>query len=371
MKIKPFKLERYFDKYEFKAQYLLSSSDCDGYSLEYVVSCADDEERKLWDNLKLGYTESQGSPLLRSVIAKQYQNIRADEVLVLSPGEANFILMNVDLNPGDHVICMSPAYQSLYQVASDIGCNVSLWTPENESWHYNPDDLQKLVRNDTKMIIVNFPHNPTGFLPNRSEVERIVSIARKNGILIFSDEMYFRMAQNSENEIPAFCDLYENAVSLWGMAKSFGLAGLRIGWIATKNASVLKAMLHFKDYLTICNNSMSEVLSMIALNHQEKFIEPNVEKIRRNISLFDGFQRRHHELFDFTKPIAGSTAFIKLKIGESALEYCERMVSKSGIMMLPSEMFEYGNSHARIGFGRENMHESLDRWENYLLSDRY
>src|SRR4051812_27592942 len=99
MKIQPFKLERYFDKYEFKTQYLLSSSDCDGYSLEYVLECADSSERELWDTLKLGYTESQGSPMLRKTIAKQYRNIDESEVLVLSPGEANFILMNVALNP--------------------------------------------------------------------------------------------------------------------------------------------------------------------------------------------------------------------------------------------------------------------------------
>jgi aspartate/methionine/tyrosine aminotransferase len=218
MKIQPFKLERYFDKYEFTTQYLLSSSDCDGYSLDYVLSCPDPSEKKLWDNLKLGYTESQGNPLLRKVIAKQYQTISANDVLVLSPGEANFILMNVVLNAGDHVICMSPAYQSLYQVAIDIGCTVSFWKPENGSWHYNPDDLQKLVQDNTRLIIVNFPHNPTGFFPTRDEVDHIVRVAAKNNIILFSDEMYSHMAQEPDAEIPSLCDLYENAVSLWGMA---------------------------------------------------------------------------------------------------------------------------------------------------------
>ncbi len=375
MKIQPFKLERYFDKYEFKTQYLLSSSDCDGYSLDYVVSCADGDERKLWDNLKLGYTESQGSPLLRKVIGKQYKNINEHEVLVLSPGEANFILMNVVLEPGDHVICMSPAYQSLYQVALDIGATVSFWTPENdgslrshEGWHYNPKGLEALVRENTKLIIVNFPHNPTGFLPTRAEVDQIVAIAKKNNIVLFSDEMYSRMAQNPADDIPSLCDVYPNAISLWGMAKSFGLAGLRIGWIATKNTEILKAMLSFKDYLTICNNSMSEVLTMIALNHQEKFIAPNVAKIKRNIAAFEEFAKKHQNLIEFRKPVAGSTSFIRLKVHENALDYCERMVKESGIMLLPSEMFDYGISHARIGLGRENMPEVLERWDGYIRS---
>ncbi|HWA33629.1 MAG TPA: aminotransferase class I/II-fold pyridoxal phosphate-dependent enzyme [Cyclobacteriaceae bacterium] len=373
MKIQPFKLERYFDKYEFKTQYLLSSSDCDGYSLEYVVSCANEDERKLWDTLKLGYTESQGSPLLRNTIAKQYRTIGESDVLVLSPGEANFILMNVVLEPGDHVICMSPAYQSLYQVALDIGATVSFWTPENDGslhshqgWHYDPKDLEGLVRENTKLIIVNFPHNPTGFLPTRKEVDEIAAIAAKKNIVLFSDEMYSRMAQDPADDIPSLCDLYDNAVSLWGMAKSFGLAGLRIGWIATKNTDILKSMLSFKDYLTICNNAMSEVLTVIALNHQDKFVVPNVAKIKRNIAAFDEFARNHSDMIEFRKPVAGSTSFIKLHVKESALNYCERMVKQSGIMLLPSEMFEYGSTHARIGLGRENMPEVLERWGEYI-----
>ncbi len=388
MKVQPFKLERYFDKYEFKTQYLLSSSDCDGYSLDYVVSCANEDERKLWDNLKLGYTESQGSPLLRKTIAKQYRNIGESDVLVLSPGEANFILMNVVLEPGDHVICMSPAYQSLYQVALDIGATVSFWTPENdgslnrngvttpatwqgvEGWHYDTKDLQGLVRPNTKLIIVNFPHNPTGFLPTRAEVDQIVGIAKKNNIVLFADEMYSRMAQDPADEIPSLCDLYDNAVSLWGMAKSFGLAGLRIGWIATRNNDLLKSMLSFKDYLTICNNSMSEVLAMIALNHQEKFIAPNVEKIKRNIAAFGEFVNKHGKMIEFRKPIAGSTSFIKLNVRKNALDYCEQMVKESGIMLLPSEMFDYGISHARIGLGRENMPAVLARWDEYIKKNQ-
>ena len=165
MKIEPFKLERYFDKYEFTTQYLLSSSDCDGYSLEYVLNCATPAEKKLWADLRLGYTEAKGSLLLRQTIARQYKTLTENEVLVLSPGEANFILMNVALEAGDHVVCMAPAYQSLYQVAKSIGCTISFWKPDNNRWHYNPDDLEKLVKHDTKLIIINFPHNPTGSFP--------------------------------------------------------------------------------------------------------------------------------------------------------------------------------------------------------------
>jgi aspartate/methionine/tyrosine aminotransferase len=370
MKIDDFKLERYFAKYEFSTKYLLSSSDCDGYGLDYVLNSANKFEMELWNNLKLGYTDSQGSLFLRTAIAKQYSTIVEDDILVMSPGEANFILMNVLLKPGDDVVCMAPAYQSLYQVAKSLGCSINFWQPDNDNWQYNADDLEKLIKPNTKLIIVNFPHNPTGFLPSNEEVLKIVEIARKNDIVLFSDEMYHQLVHNQEDNIPAFCDLYENAISLWGMAKSFGLAGLRLGWIATKNHKLISEIISFKDYLTICNNAVGEVLSTIALNHKEKFINPNLKKIVKNIDLFSDFQKQHQNLLDFRIPKSGSTAFVKLKTNLTSLEYCGKLVQETGIMLVPAEMFDFGHSHIRIGFGRENFAEILGVWGNYLKNTK-
>jgi aspartate/methionine/tyrosine aminotransferase len=366
MKIKPFKLERYFAQYEFSTRHLLSSSDCDGLSLEYVLSLAEPSERKLWDGLTLGYTESQGLPLLRESIAKQYKSITPDQVLVLSPGEGNFGFMNVLLEKGDHAICMAPMYQSLYQVAESIGCEITYWKPDERSWYYDPDDLRKLIKSSTKVLIVNFPHNPTGFLPSREVVDAIVDIARQHNLIIYSDEMYHQLVYDKDSQIPALCDLYENAVSLWGMAKSFGLAGLRLGWIATRNEKILAEVMAFKDYLTICNNAMSEVLSLIAINHKEELIGQNISKIKSNIEGFARFHSLHEDVFDFIRPGAGSTAFIKMKTKESALDYSERLVKEAGVMLVPSEMFDYGSRHARIGFGRRSMPEALTAWDDFI-----
>lgn len=366
MHLSEFKLERYFARYEFTTKYLLSSSDCDGYSLQYILSCATPGEHKIFDDIKLGYTDSPGSLFLREVISRQYQTIQPDEVIVLSPGEANFALMNVLLGPGDHVICMSPAYQSLYQVAEDLGCSVSYWKPQKDNWHYDPLDLEKLITPKTKLIIVNFPHNPTGFIPTLDEQEKVAGIARRHNIILFADEMYHQLLHDEKEQIPAFCDLYENAVSLWGMAKSFGLAGLRMGWLASHNKEILEKVLAFKDYLTICNSPISEVLSFIALNHKEKFIQPNLQKISSNITAFEKFVATHSDTFSFSKPKGGSTAFVRLTNGETAIGFSERAVKEAGIMLLPSEMFDYGAKHLRIGFGRENMPEVLNELEKYL-----
>jgi len=368
MRLKDFAVERYFAKYEFTAKYMLSSSDCDGYSMTYVLNLASQSEKEQWNNLKLGYTETVGSEPLRNAIKQHFSTIDLNEIVVSSPGEANFALMNVLLEVGDNIVCMAPMYQSLYQIAEDLGCTVSFWTPEitNEQWYYNPDDLQKLVTAKTKLIVINFPHNPTGYSPNISDFKAIIDIARQNGITIFSDEMYRFLHHNKKDTLPSACDLYENAISLWGAAKTFGLAGLRLGWLTSKNTNLLERVERFKDYLSICNNAPSEILATIALNNLDKFVTPNIEKIKSNILLFETFHKKHTELFDFVKPDSGSTAFIKLNIKETAMEFAEKLVKDTGIMLLPAETFFYGTSHARIGFGRENMKDVLEILDDYL-----
>lgn len=335
--------------------------------MSYILEQASAEEKALWENLRLGYTESEGHHLLREAISEQYTSISPSEVVVASPGELNFILMNRLIQPGDHVICMSPAYQSLYEVARSLGADLSFWTPDPNSWHFDPDDLASLIRPNTKLIIINFPHNPTGAFPTTDELKHIVALARQHGIYLFSDEMYRDLLHTATEPIPSVCDLYEKGISLWGMAKTFGLAGLRMGWLATKDQEILQQILSFKDYLSICNSAPSEILSVIGLRHQVAFVQPNLAKIRKNMKLFQAFAEQHSDWIQFIPPQAGSTAFVTLHIQEPSLDFGERLVRETGIMLVPAEMFEYGQAHARIGFGRENLAEVLGVFGEWLL----
>ncbi len=366
MEIAPFKLERYFAEHEFNAKYLVSSSDCDGFSLNYLLDSAHHGELELWNELKLGYTHSDGHPLLREAISRHYNSIKMDDVFVISPGEANFILMQLTLKKGDEVVCMKPSYQSLYQIAINIGCKINWWECDKDGY-YDPDKLEHLVTSGTKLIIINFPHNPTGYYPSKNELDRVLEIAGRNNTMIFSDEMYHKLVHNPANLNDSLSDLYDNTISLWGMAKSFGLAGLRVGWVTSHNRSLLKKMKSFKDYFTICTAAPSEILAMIALNNSERFIEVNLEKIRENKKAFLKFVDKHRNIFtDYKEAGAGSTAFVKVNFGIPALTYAEQLVRETGIMIVPSEMFEYGNSHIRIGFGRKDLPEALDHWDQYI-----
>ena len=373
MQLKDFAIERYFAKYEFNAKYMLSSSDCDGFSMAEVLGLASEAEKNDWLNLKLGYTETRGSIPLRKAIQKHYQNIELDEILVTSPGEANFVLMNVLLSKGDEVVCMAPMYQSLYQIAKDIGCTLKLWEPRelNGAWAYSMADVENLISKNTQLVVVNFPHNPTGFSPNLEEYKVLIDICRNNDVYVFSDEMYRFLDHTPGPSLPSMSDLYEKSISLWGTSKTFGLAGLRIGWLTSKDKTVLQRVENFKDYLSICSSAPSEILATIALNNLDYFLKRNLNKIQQNIVLFSKFQSKFPNLLDFAPPSTSSTAFIKLHLNGSAEDFAQKLVKEKGIMILPSEAFEYGNTHARIGFGRENFPEVLAVLEDFLNDNGY
>lgn len=382
MKISDFSLERYFAKHEFSAKYMFSSSDCDGYPMEYILECAGPQELKQWSDLRLGYTESWGSPSLRESISVQYRTIGVNNVVVASPGELNFIAMNLLVGAGDHAIVVSPSYQSLYEVIRSTGAEISFWKPKGSNWHFDTADLESLVQPNTKLIVINFPLNPTGSYLTAEELNRIVEIAESHNIWIFSDEMYRDLLLSREcAPLPSVCDLYDKGISLWGMAKSFALAGLRIGWLASRNNDFLLKVVSFKDYLSICCSAPSEVLATIALNHKEKFIDPNIAKIKRNLTLFTNFVEKHSgreiaikgakeeavragldrfSFKEFTRPAAGSVAFVPITFSGSSLQFSDTLVEAAGIMTVPAEMFDFPGKYLRIGFGRENFSEVLE-----------
>ena len=257
MKINDFKLERYFAAYEFKVRYLLSASDCEALTLEECLGLADEEMLALWRDLKLSYTESQGHPLLRAEAARLYESIAPEQLLIAAPEELIFIAMNVLLAPGDHVITTFPGYQSLYEVAQSLGCHVTRWPlePGPDGWRLDPDFLVANIRPETRLLVINFPHNPTGYLPSRSDLDRILAMARQHGLYVFSDEMYRLLEYDAAARLPSIADAYERGLALTGLSKSFALPGLRLGWLATRDRALLDRCLAFHDYTTICNSA--------------------------------------------------------------------------------------------------------------------
>ncbi len=367
MEIAPFQLERYFAKYEFSARYLLSSSDCEAVSMADLLAKADQETSQLWEELKLGYTESWGHPLLREAIADLYTDIEAKDVLVVVPEEGIFLSMHAMLKPGDHVVCTYPGYQSLHEVARSIGCELSTWVPdERRGWRFDVEDLAKLMRKDTRLVVVNFPHNPTGYLPSREDFETLVDIVRDHGTYLFSDEMYRYLEVDENTRLPAACDIYPLAYSLSGLSKAFGIPGLRIGWIATRDQEGLNQVSRLKDYTTICSSAPSELLAIIALRNRSLILDDQHTRLLRNLAVLDTFFQDYHDFFSWNRPLGGSICFPRMTKVENTYEFCERLVQDTGIMLAPSRAFLFGDHHVRVGFGRENMPVVLERFEEHL-----
>ena len=367
MKISPFALERYFAKYEFTASYLLSSSDCESLCMSELLGMADSEMKGIWDNLCLGYTESPGHPRLRKEIINLYQVIEGKNVLVMVPEEAIFLTMHALLEPGDHVICPSPAYQSLHEVARAIGCHVSEWQPKEElGWHFDVNDLAGLIRPDTKLLVVNFPHNPTGSLPDKNDFDEILRLIADRGIYLLSDEMYRYLEIDEGARLPSSCDLYDRGITLSGLSKSFGLPGLRIGWLSSQNREFLDRVAVLKDYSTICNSAPSEILAIIALRNWELITSRQLNRTRRNLLLLDEFFARSDDLFLWNRPRGGSVCFPRMLTEMGTKAFCQELVEQTGIMLVPSTVFQFGDNHVRIGFGRENLLQVLGRFADYL-----
>jgi aspartate/methionine/tyrosine aminotransferase len=368
MRIADFALERYFAKWEFQARFLLCASDVEGYPMRELLDLADEEARALWDGLTLGYTESTGHPLLRREIAALYDTIEADEVLTFAGAEeAVFCLMNVVVGAGDHAIVTWPAYQSLYEVARANGAALTLHElHETSGWALDLDLLRRQVTPDTRVIVVNLPHNPTGMLTDRSVFAALVEIANESGAYLLVDEVYRGLEFDPADRLPSGADVTPRGLSLGVMSKSYALAGLRIGWIATHDRELLERLARFKDYTTICSSAPSEILAIIALRARDRVLERSRSIVLANLERLDGFFDDWGDRFEWVRPRGGSIGYPRLTVpGVTIDDWAAELVATEGVLLLPGSQFGQPGNHFRIGFGRVNLPDALTRLEAF------
>lgn len=368
MKLHPFKLERYFARWEFAVPYTMGSSDCETVAIRDLLDLEPDALERLL-NLRLGYTESQGHPALRDAISKLYETIAPGQVVVHAGAEeAIYNFMIARLAPGDHAIVQIPCYQSLLEVARGAGAEVSGWRGDPDcGWQMDPDRLKQLVRPHTKLLVINTPHNPTGYHFPDADFRGVFEIAARHGLTVLCDEVYRESEHDPACRLPAACDLYDDAVSLGVMSKSYGLAGLRIGWAASRNPAWLERMMELKDYTTICNSAPAELLAEIALRHRQLLAGRTRAIIRHNLDLLDEFFGRHAGRFRWQRPVAGPVAFPRLTAGDIE-DFCTRLATGAGVLLIPGTLFDEPAPHFRIGFGRANLPQALERLDAWLAS---
>jgi aspartate/methionine/tyrosine aminotransferase len=368
MRIADFALERYFARWEFAVQYLLCASDVEGYGMAELLALADDEARALWDGLRLGYTESSGHPLLRAEVAVLYDDLEPDDVLVFAGAEeAIFCLANVLLGPGDHAVVTWPGYQSLYEVGRAAGAEISLHElQEDERWGLDVERLIAALRPETRLVVVNAPHNPTGMLPTQAQWARLSDALADRQIHLLADEVYRFLELDEADRLIAGADAFQRGISLGVMSKSFAMAGLRIGWLATRDRDLLARCAAFKDYTTICSSAPSEILALIGLRAREQVLGRSLRIVSDNLGLLDDFFRRRSDRFAWVRPRGGSVAFPRL-LGDVPVDrFASDLVEAEGVLLLPGSQFGHPGNHFRIGFGRTNMPEALARLDAFV-----
>jgi aspartate/methionine/tyrosine aminotransferase len=374
--MRDFALEVHFSKWEFKARYNLTGSDAESRTIADLLSLASDDDRRSFENLHLGYTETFGVPALRQAIAETYESISADDILCFAgAGEGIFIAMQVLLKPGDHAIVLTPNYQSAETVPLSI-CEVSgVALDGNRDWTLDIDRLRDAIRPNTRLVSINFPNNPTGAIPSQKTVQALVELCREKGLWLFSDEVYRGIETDASRRIVQVADAYEKGLSLNVMSKAYGLPGLRIGWIACRDRALLVRMERYKHYLSICNSAPSEVLARIALNAKQRILERNVGLIRRNIVAAREFFDAHPELFDFAPPDGGCVCFVRYKGSDGIEAFTTRLVEEAGVLLLPSSLYrsEIGDvpkDYFRLGLGRALVPEAFDTMDAWLQQQR-
>jgi aspartate/methionine/tyrosine aminotransferase len=371
MQIADFALERFFARWEFAARRLLCASDVEGWRMADLLDLADDASAALWRDLRLGYTEAPGHPLLRAEIASLYDRVSADDVLVFAGAEeAIFCLANTIVGPGDHAVVAWPGYQSLYEVARATGAEVTLHDlREADGWQLDPERLIESLRPNTRLVVVNAPHNPTGMLPTHEEWGLLTSTLADRGIHLLSDEVYRFLELDEGDRLVAGADALERGISLGVMSKSFALAGLRIGWLATRDRDVLARCAAFKDYTTICSSAPSEVLALIALRARETVLRRSRAIVEANLPLLDAFFAAHADRWSWVRPRGGSIGFPRLLDDEPVESFAARLVETEGVLLLPGPVIGHPGNHARVGFGRTDLLDALAGLERFLAAN--
>lgn len=367
MSFRPFALERLFARWEFTARHLLSSSDCETLTVGELLDLAGVPRAALAD-VPLGYTDSQGDPQLRADIAASLGGgVGPEDVVVCAPAEGIALACTALLQPGDRVVVQTPSYQSLEELPRHLGCTVERWPlVETEGgWRLDLERLDALLTPGTKLLVVNAPQMPTGQQPTRAEADALFALAAARGVWVLCDEMYRGLEPDAARRLPAAASRGGRVVGLGGLSKTYGLPGLRLGWLASRDRGVVEGILRAKDYTTICAPGVDQFLARAAFTVADRLAARSRAIVDENLARARAFVARHADRFGWREPGAGSVAFIRL-LGGGAGAFCERAVSEAGVMVVPSTVFDFGDAHIRLGLGRRGFPDALATLEGWL-----
>jgi aspartate/methionine/tyrosine aminotransferase len=375
MTYETFELERWMTTWELDVDCDIAESGILPMAIDDIYALVSPDagmriERAL-HGTTLGYSEARGSKALRSTLAETYMRATPDDIMVTTGAiEANFLLFNTLLSPGDHVVAVSPAYQQLHSVPRALGAEVDLWSVvQDDGFAYDLEMLESLVRDDTKMIVINTPHNPTGAMLDAAQLQEVVKIADRVGAWILSDEAY-RWLQHpgGEEMAPPLHDSYDRAISVGTVSKPFGVPGLRIGWFAA-DADIAARAWGIRDYVSLSPAKLSDIIAQVVIEERDRILPRNDTIITDNLATANEFFTRNADLVSWTPPRAGLLAMMRYTLDMPSLDLADRLASEARVMLAPGSSFGL-EGHLRIGIGQRQdiFAEGLRRTEQLLRS---
>lgn len=376
------------DRHEVNAKFNIAETCVASISLEELRSLSEDRESEIWSpSTKLTYGAIRGSEKLRGNLANLYsakKPFQADNVLV-TPGAiaANMTVFYGLIGKGDHVICHYPTYQQLYEVPKSLGAEVDLWhSREDRKWLLDIEELKGLIRPNTKMIIINNPHNPTGAIIPKSTLDAVIELAEEHDLIIHSDEVYRPLFHSISPSAPDFPPSilslpYPKTIATGSLSKAYSLAGIRVGWIASRSSEIIEACAQARDYTTISVSQLDDQVAAYVLspNCIHALLGRNIQLAKRNLEILEKFVESHRWACDWVKPVAGTTAFIRFsKMGSEIddVAFCETLMEEPGVMLVPgSRCFGGGsefNGLVRFGFCCETkvLEEGLEELGKFM-----
>jgi aspartate/methionine/tyrosine aminotransferase len=358
------------DAYETKCKYNVAETCCASISVDQLRELSEDKDRPVFDTSRvLTYGTIRGSDELRNNLARLYSakvtNPLSPDSILITPGaiQANYLTAYALAGPGDHVICHYPTYQSLYEVPKQLGAEVDLWkaTPENK-WVPKIDDLKLLIKPNTRLIVINNPNNPTGAILGKTFLQELIDIASEKNITIMSDEVYrplFHSISPLDKEFPpSLLSMgYDNVIVTGSMSKAYSLAGIRIGWIASRSSEIIERIASARHYTTISVSYFDECIAAYALHSAtvHQLLARNLELAKKNMAILEKFQLKNEDECEWVKPVAGTTAFVKFhREGKpvDSVDFCKKLLEATGVMFVPgSTCFgEEFKGYVRIGY---------------------
>ncbi|HJA68282.1 MAG TPA: aminotransferase [Candidatus Mediterraneibacter cottocaccae] len=343
MKIKPFAVEEWMNKWEVGAKYNIAETCVDSVSLKQLLEICGEDEAIFTQTLlskRLSYGDITGLPKFKEGVCKLYKTIQPDEIVPThgAAGANHHVFMSL-ISQGDHIISIMPTYQQLYSIPESIGARVEILQLKKENGYLlDINELKRLVTSHTKMICVNNPNNPTGALMSREMLLEVVDVAKSVGAWVLCDEVYRHLTQ-TDAWCESIVDLYEKGISVSSMSKVFSLAGIRLGWIASHDKEAVAAMLSHRDYNLISCGMLDETIAALALANSDKLLARNRAIVRENLEIVDRWIKNEGHA-SYVKPKAGTTALIHYDLDIPSYDLCADMYKKTGAFVTPGDCFE-------------------------------